>query len=71
MNLKQTKADRLIEITGWALVVVLWGLAISAYPTLPETIPTHFNATGEVDGSGPKDMIWIAPIIGSLLFICL
>jgi uncharacterized membrane protein len=71
MNLKQTKADRLIEITGWVLVVVLWGLAISAYPTLPETIPTHFNATGEVDGSGPKDMIWIAPIIGSLLFISL
>src|SRR5699024_5881680 len=42
---------------------------IFLYPTLPETIPVHFNAKGEADNWGSKMSVFIMPIIGLLLFV--
>lgn len=49
----------LFAVSGFLLVASLLRLAM-AYGTLPEGIPTHFNASGEVDAGGGK---------GSLLLI--
>jgi len=38
------------------VVLVLW-----YWPSLPTSIPTHFNAAGEADGWGGKGMLWLLP----------
>ena len=48
-----------------ALVLLAIPLAYAAYiyPSLPDTIPTHFNFKGEADGFGGKSSIFLAPAI--------
>ena len=44
-------------------ILVPFGYAYYIYPSLPDTIPTHFNASGEADAWGSKDSIFMLPII--------
>ena len=49
--------------------------AAYVYPSLPDTIPTHFNIKGEADAYGGKDSIFLGPgimaIVGLFVFILL
>ena len=58
-----------------ALVFISLPLAYAAYiyPSLPNTIPIHFNLQGEADGFGGRDSIFLAPgIMGAAsLFVFL
>jgi len=38
------------------------------YSTLPQIIPTHFNAAGEADAWGSKNSIWFLPCLNILIF---
>jgi len=69
IKLELTKADKVIEFTGWTLLIGTWVLAILSFSDLPESIPTHFNGAGEADGFGEKTNIFVLPIIGMILFI--
>ena len=42
-----------------AIVIVL-----CRFPVLPEKIPTHFNAAGEIDGYGGRASLLLMPLIG-------
>lgn len=46
-----------------ALVILAVPFAYAAYiyPTLPQTIPTHFNMKGEADGFGERSTIFLGP----------
>jgi len=51
-----------------AVVAVFGGLAAWYYPLLPDPVPTHWNANGEVDGWAHKPWgVWILPAILLLL----
>jgi uncharacterized membrane protein len=69
IKLDLTKTDKVIEFTGWTLLIGTWVLAILSFSHLPESIPTHFNGAGEADGFGEKTNIFVLPIIGMVLFI--
>ena len=60
-------ADRIFE--SLAIACVLYGLfiIIQAWPTLPQTIPTHFDASGNPDGFGSKGTIWLLPAISVVM----
>jgi uncharacterized membrane protein len=45
------------------LLAIPIGYAAYVYPSLPNTIPTHFNLKGEADGFGGKDSIFLGPSI--------
>ena len=64
-----TSTDKLVDLLGWIVLLAIWGWTFSHYSTLPETIPTHFNAAGEADGFGSKASIIGLPVIATLLFI--
>ena len=64
-----TSTDKLVEVLGWIILLALWGWTITHYSSLPETIPTHFNAAGEADGFGSKASVIGLPVIASVLFI--
>lgn len=64
-----TTTDKALEFVGWLSIVAVWGLTITTYTNLPDTIPTHFNAAGQADGFGGKATIFILPLIATILFV--
>lgn len=46
-----------------AIVFLTFLQTASAYPTLPDRVPVHLDASGLADGFGPKFMIWLIPAI--------
>jgi uncharacterized membrane protein len=69
IKLFPTTADKLVDLLGWLILIALWAITIINYSSLPDTIPTHFNAAGEADGFGTKVSIIALPVIATLLFI--
>lgn len=63
-----TSADRYTELAGRILFAIMWLLTFYYYFNLPEIIPIHFNAAGEVDEHGNKITIFILPFIGTFLY---
>ena len=58
------------RILGILAPVVLLGsivFVLIRFPHLPEQIPIHFNAKGEIDGWGGRGTLLIMPIIGLVM----
>jgi len=66
---KWSTGDKLLEVAGYLILILLWILVLSNYAALPETIPTHFGITGKADGFGNKGMIFMLPVVTTLLFV--
>ncbi len=60
--------DKLLDILSILLLVAMWSLVLYGYSTLPETIATHFDASGNVNGHGSKATLFILPGIGTGMF---
>lgn len=68
LKLLLTTTDKALEIIGLCTLLALWTLVILNYTKLPDTIPIHYNASGEIDGYGNKSMIWNILLIGSIIY---
>lgn len=62
--MKRTTPNLLLALI---LLTIPFGYAAYVYPSLPNTIPTHFNIKGEADGFGGKDSIFLGPGILSVV----
>jgi len=69
LNLQLTTFDKSMVAIGRALILATWVLIIFTYLSLPESIPIHFNRSGQVDGHGNKLLILLIPLISSILFV--
>ncbi len=69
IKLELTITDKTLELLGWLSILAIWGLTITYYTNLPDTIPTHYNVAGKVDGFGGKATILILPLIATILFV--
>lgn len=71
LNIEFGPADWILE--GLSLIALLsfFGFILYQYRLLPETIPTHFDATGTPDESGRKNTLWVMPAIALILYIIL
>ncbi|MFV0633246.1 DUF1648 domain-containing protein [Demequina sp.] len=67
------RISRTTKVLLWASIAVTTAgslAALIAYSTLPETIPIHWNAAGDVDGYGPRwsvlvlAAVWIVMVAG-------
>ena len=67
--------NRWYWIIAFALTAFVWGLSAWYYPSLPQTIPTHWNIHGKVDGHGDKSWaVFLVPLMTTampLLFLAL
>ena len=63
--------DKIVEVLGGLIVLASWLIAIESYPTLPEVIPIHFDASGTPDGFGSKGNIFGLPIVSTVIFTAL
>ena len=66
-----TRIDTIMEVAAWLFIIVLWLVVVFFYKGLPQIIPTHFNAAGEVDDTGDKMVLFFLPVIGTLMFIAI
>ncbi|PKM78285.1 MAG: hypothetical protein CVU90_03220 [Firmicutes bacterium HGW-Firmicutes-15] len=56
-----------LEIIAALGMVFSFFIIIQVWPILPDTIPTHFGASGKVDGWGGKESLFILPVINIFL----
>ena len=61
--------DRIIESLGVIGIILLVGLPIFHYSSLPDIIPRHYGFNGEPDGFSGKGIIWTLPAIGLLMYL--
>lgn len=66
---KLTATDNVFEISGWLLLLAMWVLTVISFNALPNQVPVHFDAAGQVTRTGGKGTILILPIISTLLFL--
>ncbi|MDX2136299.1 MAG: DUF1648 domain-containing protein [Saprospiraceae bacterium] len=62
-------SDRLMDALAYGALSLLFLLPLSRFAELPETIPIHFNGSGEADGFGSRYLIWMFPVLGGLMFL--
>ena len=52
-------SDRMLELVALAMGVVMLVLTGVLYSKAPDTVPAHFNFSGDADGWGGKVFYWI------------
>ena len=58
-----TLSDRLLELVAAAMAVCLLVLTGVLYSKAPDTVPSHFNFAGEIDGWSGKEVYWIMAVV--------
>lgn len=62
---------RLMQLLGLVALVVAFVHILWHWPTLPNEVPSHYNALGEVDAWSNKWFIFFPPTIGLVLWLVL
>jgi hypothetical protein len=68
LKLKYTKYQIALEIMGFLLLVGIIIFVYTRWNQIPQQVPTHYNAIGEIDSWGNKDIIIFLPEISILLY---
>lgn len=68
LKLKPERIDRFLELIGFAALFLLIVLPVLYFDQLPDEIPRHFDASGTPDAYSGKAIVWILPLIGTLMF---
>jgi uncharacterized membrane protein len=61
--------DVIVDRKNWALLIAFWIYILFSFNSLPESIPTHYNFKGEIDTYGSKKMLWMLPIIATIITV--
>ncbi|RUL56899.1 DUF1648 domain-containing protein [Lysinibacillus antri] len=69
LKLPKTKVEKIMDAMGLGIFLLAILFLIVNWGNIPEEVPGHFNATGEVDRWGSKVEVIILPIIGTFLFM--
>ncbi|MGP4105614.1 DUF1648 domain-containing protein [Virgibacillus sp. L01] len=64
-----TKWEDFLNILSVILLICSIVFVVQAYNSLPEQVPTHFNAKGEADAWGNKGTVLLMPAIAFVSFI--
>ncbi len=67
VKVKKDKVDIAIEILTFTLLLFSFLFIGYHYSNLPEQIPAHFGYSGEVNRYDEKSMIWLLPVILSVV----
>ncbi len=69
LNIPKSKSEWVWDIIGYLCYVGSIILLIIMWSVLPDEVPGHYNAAGEVDRWGSKWELFILPFIGALILI--
>lgn len=68
MKPKKTVWNRITETLSLILMIGTIVYLILMWKSIPDTIPAHYNAAGEVNRWGDKSELIFLPIIGGMLY---
>jgi len=69
IQINLTPTDYFIETIGVIGIICLFFFPIYFFNDLPNQIPKHYNAMGQVDSYANRGMIWLVPAIGLIIYV--
>lgn len=63
--------DKALEWLAFLLLLFSWGFILFNYAGLPDSIPIHYNGSGQADGFGGKGHLLMLPIVSTVLYAVL
>lgn len=69
LKIKKNKYDIGVEIICIILLVGVMIYLFINWNSIPDKIPGHYNAMGEIDRMGSKKELFLLPIIGWLMYL--
>jgi uncharacterized membrane protein len=70
-NAPESKIERIAQYASILLLFFLLAYTASSFAHLPDTVPTHVNMNGEIDGWGSRWFIWFLPFTAIFTFVLL
>jgi uncharacterized membrane protein len=68
---KQNPTSKLLEAGAARGLAACWLIPLFFNSTLPNTIPTHFDAAGHPNGYSSRAGIWGLPVVVTFVYIIL
>lgn len=65
----KTKMEVLHDVISAVVLISMFAYLFFLWPSLPETLPIHFNAKGQADGWSGRGTLFLLPVIISLVFL--
>ncbi|HEY2422385.1 MAG TPA: DUF1648 domain-containing protein [Neobacillus sp.] len=69
LAIPKTRLEKILDVLSICLLAITFFHLFLIWNNLPEKVPMHFNAAGNVDGWGGKISIWFLPILSLILFV--
>jgi len=69
LKVELSAMDKIIEMIGWMILLIIWILTLLNFTKMPDTIPIHFNFSGQADNFGSKWTILTFPVFGTVLYV--
>ncbi|WP_422123281.1 DUF1648 domain-containing protein [Planococcus sp. X10-3] len=69
MELPKSSLARFLDVFTLLIFIAVIIYLINAYPSLPDRVPGHYDASGTVDRWGSKIELWILPLVAAGLWI--
>lgn len=69
IEIEKESLDQTLEVLGLISLIFLIAYPAFHFSALPDPVPSHFNASGEVDAYSSKWTIFILPAIGLALHL--
>jgi uncharacterized membrane protein len=60
-----------LEVASLLVLITLWVICIAGYKSLPQNIPSHYNALGEPDKFSDRSSIYILPAVATVVYMML
>lgn len=71
VKIRLTLFDKILEAIVCGILVLMWILVIVSWVGLPDVIPVHYNEKGIADGFGDKMMIFLLPLVATVISVLL
>lgn len=71
VKISLSKSDMYWEIIGLLLLIGYWLFLFIIYSSLPESIPSHLDVKGNIDGYSNKTSDWTLPKVATILYALL
>lgn len=69
MKPENTRADRILDLLGWILLIGTLAYLILGWSSFPDQIPMHYNGAGEIDRWGGKGEIIFIEVMMWILYL--
>lgn len=69
IKIAKTKSEWIFDVIGYSAYIGSIILLITIWSSLPDEVPAHYNALGEVNRWGNKYELLILPIVGGFLLL--